>query len=964
MRLTEDDLKAVFCEASDLPAGPVRQAYLDHACPFGTPLRDRVELLLRAHDAAGRFLGSSPGRQEVTGSLIVSTAAASSAVGHQCPGEPTTHPDARADRSRHALTEGPGAVIGPCKLIEQIGEGGMGVVYVAEQHQPVRRKVALKIIRPGMDSKQVIARFEAERQALAIMDHPNIARVFDGGTTPSGRPYFVMELVRGVPITEYCDEQKLTIRERLELFVLVCRAVQHAHQKGIIHRDLKSSNILVTIIDGAAVPKVIDFGVAKATGASLTERTIYTAFQQFIGTPLYMSPEQADLAGMDVDTRSDIYSLGVLLYELLTGTTPFDQETFRTAAFDEMRRMIRDDEPPTPSTRLSTLDDTLTSVSTNRQIDSRKLAHAVKGELDWIAMKALEKDRNRRYETANDFASDVMRYLSDQPVEACPPSAWYRFRKFAMRNRKGLATTALATVSAGTVASVLGAAYLQDVSRLRQVTQDVRQSLAGARTAIEAGNLTLAGQRVAEAQGRLGADTASQQVLSAEIGAFRLEIDARQADADRFGGFLRRASDAQDKLGDDDVGGKRVSEDALGLYGILTEKSWLSHLDHSYLTAEEKQQVRETAYVTLVSLADFGLRLQGIRKDARSAARSLDLLDRAQAFHQPTRAFYFVRGRCRQHQGDTAAAAEDEKRYKASAAQTAWDFYLPGLFMGEMQGDFDQAIRSYQAALALQPNHFNSLFWMGVHLSKSDRQAEAVGCFTACIALKPGHYFAYWYRSASHSELGHLDAAISDLEKALPLATTVSRRCRTLDYLGRLMLENGQHQQGQELLRRTIAYQELLSENPDVRAPLSSCLGNLAWSLATCPVPQFRDPAQAVALARKAVEMSTTGKRLLSQRWNTLGVALYRNGDWKPAVAALEKSMGFRNGDDEAFNGFFLAMAHWQLGQRDQARTWYDRAAAWMEKNGPRDKELIRFRAEASALLDVVELPESVFARP
>jgi serine/threonine protein kinase len=331
--------------------------------------------------------------------------------------------------------------------MEQIGEGGMGVVYVAEQHQPVRRKVALKIIKPGMDSKPVVARFEAERQALAMMDHSNIARVFDGGTTPSGRPYFVMELVRGIPITEYCDREKLSIPERLELFVLVCRAVQHAHQKGIIHRDLKPSNILVTVIDGAAVPKVIDFGVAKATGGSLTERTIYTAFQQFVGTPLYMSPEQADLAGVDVDTRSDIYSLGVLLYELLTGTTPFDQEIFRTAALDEMRRILREQEPPRPSTRLSALGAAATTVSANRKADARQLDRTIRGELDWVVMKALEKDRRRRYETAGEFAADIMRYLTDQPVQACPPSAWYRFSKLARRNRATLVTSTVVAAS-------------------------------------------------------------------------------------------------------------------------------------------------------------------------------------------------------------------------------------------------------------------------------------------------------------------------------------------------------------------------------------------------------------------------------------------------------------------------------------------------------------------------------------
>jgi tetratricopeptide (TPR) repeat protein/tRNA A-37 threonylcarbamoyl transferase component Bud32 len=338
--------------------------------------------------------------------------------------------------------------------MEQIGEGGMGVVYVAEQTRPVRRRVALKIIKPGMDTKQVVSRFEAERQALAMMDHPNIARVLDGGATESGRPYFVMELVRGLPITDYCDREQLPIPERLELFILVCRAVQHAHQKGIIHRDLKPSNILVTIIDGAAVPKVIDFGVAKATGPSLTERTVYTAFQQFIGTPLYMSPEQADLAGMDVDTRSDIYALGVLLYELLTGTTPFDQETFRQAAFDEVRRIIREQEPPKPSTRLSSLGARRTTISAHRKADARQLDRTVHGELDWVVMKALEKDRRRRYETASDFAADVMRYLTDQPVAACPPSAWYRFRKLTRRNRAALTTAAL-----GALALTVGTAF-------------------------------------------------------------------------------------------------------------------------------------------------------------------------------------------------------------------------------------------------------------------------------------------------------------------------------------------------------------------------------------------------------------------------------------------------------------------------------------------------------------------------
>ncbi len=425
MSVSFEQLREIFLGAVEHRSQDQREAYLEQACRGDQRLRQQVAGLLKAHAAEGSLLdGCSAGINETA--LFES------------------------------IPEACGTVIGPYKLMEQIGEGGMGVVYVAEQMQPVRRKVALKVIKPGMDTKQVVARFNAERQALAMMDHPNIAKIFDGGLTESGRPYFVMELVRGVPITEYCDGERLSIGQRLELFVLVCRAVQHAHQKGIIHRDLKPSNILVTLHDGVPVPKVIDFGVAKATGPNLTENTVYTAFTQLVGTPLYMSPEQVELSGLDIDTRSDIYSLGVLLYELLTGTTPFDPDALKKAAFDEMRRMIREDEPHTPSVRLSTLGETLTTTSTKRSSDPRHLNRSVQGELDWIAMKALEKDRRRRYETANDFAADVMRYLTDQPVAACPPSASYRFRKFARRNQSPLATVALVVVAllAGTAVSI------------------------------------------------------------------------------------------------------------------------------------------------------------------------------------------------------------------------------------------------------------------------------------------------------------------------------------------------------------------------------------------------------------------------------------------------------------------------------------------------------------------------------
>jgi serine/threonine protein kinase len=416
-----------------------RQAYLDRACGTDIVLRRRVEGLLRDCERAAGFL-SAPAP------ALVATL-------------------------DELIEERPGTVIGPYTLLEQIGEGGMGLVFMAEQTHPVRRSVALKVLKPGMDTRQVVARFEAERQALALMDHPHIAKIHDAGATSSGRPYFVMELVRGVPITDFCDQRRYTTRQRLELFVLVCQAVQHAHQKGVIHRDLKPSNVLVTLHDTVAVPMVIDFGIAKATSQPLTGRTLFTDFAQMVGTPLYMSPEQTEMNGLDMDTRSDVYSLGVLLYELLTGTTPFEGATLKKAGLDELRRIIREEEPPTPSRRLHTLDaQACSTVSERRGVDGRRLGQLLRGELDWIVMRALEKDRNRRYESASAFAADVQRYLADEAVLACPPSAGYRLKKFVRRHRVALATAAV--VAAVLIAATAVSAWQAvEASRARTLAE-------------------------------------------------------------------------------------------------------------------------------------------------------------------------------------------------------------------------------------------------------------------------------------------------------------------------------------------------------------------------------------------------------------------------------------------------------------------------------------------------------------
>ncbi|HEX9047777.1 MAG TPA: serine/threonine-protein kinase [Verrucomicrobiae bacterium] len=517
----ETQLQDAICLAALEVSDPVqRKSFLDRACAGDDQLRAKVEEMLALEQDAENFFAR--GRSAVAAAkldLPLSDAGASSAV-------PAVEAAEPADPQI-------GVCVGRYKLLQRLGEGGCGTVYMAEQEEPVRRRVAVKIVKPGMDTKSVIARFAVERQALAMMDHPNIARVLDAGETEFGRPYFVMELVRGTRITQFCDENNFSTRQRLELFIQVCRAIQHAHQKGIIHRDVKPSNILVTLHDGMPVPKVIDFGIAKATEGRLTDNTMFTAYEQFLGTPAYMSPEQAEMSGLDVDTRSDIYSLGVLLYELLTGRTPFDSKTLLESGFDAMRKTLREKEPLAPSTMIMSLKRAeMNATAAHRFVDPANLVSQLKGDLDWIVLKALEKDRTRRYETVNGLAMDVQRYLNNEPVYARPPSRLYRFQKLVRRNRAVFISAA--AVSLALIAGFGTSTWL--FFKEREARREAQQGREAERQA------RLEAQKGREAEALLRRKAEAREVIAQAV----LLIEKNQFDrADRLIGDLP-ASDAAD----------------------------------------------------------------------------------------------------------------------------------------------------------------------------------------------------------------------------------------------------------------------------------------------------------------------------------------------------------------------------------------------------------------------------------
>jgi serine/threonine protein kinase/Flp pilus assembly protein TadD len=732
-------------------------------------LRAKVAALLAAHRKADSFLEEPAVPLPVTGDLGPAA----------------------------AVQEGPSTTIGPYKLLERIGEGGMGTVWMAEQREPVRRQVALKILKAGMDTRQVVARFEAERQALALMDHPNIARVFDGGTSASGRPYFVMELVQGRPITTFCDEHRLTPSERLELLAQVCLALQHAHQKGIIHRDVKPSNVLVARHDGRPVVKVIDFGVAKAVGRRLTEGTLFTGCGAVVGTLEYMSPEQAELNNQDIDTRSDIYALGVLLYELLTGTTPLSRQRLKQAAFTEVLRLIREEEPPRPSARLSESKETLPAIAAQRHMEPVRLVKLVRGELDWIVMKALEKDRNRRYESANGLAHDIENYLHDEPVQACPPSPMYRFRKFARRNKARLAVAGLALFFLIVLGGGVGWVLRDREARQAEIAKQATESLTRARKWLRENKLTLARQELAEAKGRMGNDLAA-------LGSLAEEVETLAAKLDNFASFLDLIDQAHQEVAlaeqparpgkatpgkgpapqpsSDSL--QRVAKtasfrlQALSRYQVMERDDWLATLEGGLLGPDQVAQVRRVVYEELLVLADDLVRRQqdhrsGQKIPPQQAGReSLAYLRKAETAFRPTAAFYRIRARCRKALGEEEAARADEELFRQTPATIALDHYLLGMVAVAVQ-DKAEAVKQFEAALRVEPTHYWSLLRLGMCLTYFGQHeqdfAAAAAAFTGCLMQRPGDAMVYCRRAYAYGKLRRYEEALADHAKAIEL---------------------------------------------------------------------------------------------------------------------------------------------------------------------------------------------------
>jgi eukaryotic-like serine/threonine-protein kinase len=881
--------------------GEDRIAFLDQACAGDAALRAAVEALLRADEVASGYL-------EPRGLGLEQT-------------EQTTSSSEQVGK----------VVAGRYKLLEQIGEGGMGTVWVAEQREPVKRQVALKLVKPGMDSKSVLARFEAERQALALMDHQNIAKVLDGGVTEQGRPFFVMELVKGMPLTEYCDARRMSVRDRLALFVPICSAVQHAHQKGIIHRDLKPTNILVTEHDGTPVPKVIDFGLAKALGAAttLTDRTLHTAFGTLVGTPLYMAPEQVAVNALDVDTRSDVYSLGVVLYELLTGTTPLEKQRFKEAAWDEIRRVIREEEPPRPSIRLSDSHDALPSISAQRHTEPVALTRLVRGELDWIVMKALEKDCNRRYETANGFAMDVQRYLADEPVLACPPSAWYRIRKFVRRNKGPVLTASLVVVAL--VVGVIGtAAGLVRAEQQRRVALDNEQKVAAA--------------AAAEKEARRSAE-ARQAETEAVLTFLENKVIAAARPEGRSppGGLgrnvtLRRALEAALP----EVSASFPAQPLIEARLRLRLATSFATLGDAKVAVEQAERAR-TIYLQHVG-SDHPDTLSSMHVLA-TCYEAIGRLDDALKLREKTLALMKVK--LGPVDPKTLSAMNNLALSYASLGQHA------------------KALRLQEETLGLRrtgfgPDHYDTIGSMNnlaLTYTALGRHSDALTLGRETVAIAKAKLGPMERRTLVsidslalvYHNAGRPDEAVKLYEETLPLMNEklgphqVTLWC--MDGLANSYAALGRHREERKVREDALSLWKAKfgADHPNTLSSMSL----LAALLAVCPEAKLRDAKRAVELAEQAVQRGPQS----AWSWQVLGWARYRAGAWKDSIAALERAIDLRKDGGDSFQWFFLAMAHWELEDKGKAREWYGRAAEWMDKNQPKNEDVRRFRAEAAELL-------------
>jgi serine/threonine protein kinase/Tfp pilus assembly protein PilF len=832
----------IFHQALDRSGPEERAAYVEQACAGNPDLRAAVEGLLRAHVGATGFLE------------------------HPLPEALGTVDESARER--------PGTVIGPYKLLEQIGEGGFGIVFIAEQQQPVRRKVALKVLKPGMDTRQVVARFEAERQALALMHHPHIAQVFDGGETASGRPYFVMELVKGVPITRFCDDRHLPVRERLGLFVSVCQAVQHAHQKGIIHRDLKPSNVLVTLHDDSPVVKVIDFGIAKATTQQLTEKTLYTGFAQMVGTPLYMSPEQAGQSGLDIDARSDIYSLGVLVYELLTGSTPFNKERLKELGLDELRRIIREEEPPKPSTRISTLAQAATTVATQRKSDPKRLSRLFRRELDWIVMKALEKDRNRRYETASAFAADVQRYLADEPVLACPPSAWYRVGKFARRNKAALAMATVVGLAvlilAGGIGWVLHDRAQQQQQRVNQIEKDLlegedllkRKQRPEARAAIQkAQDLMPASGNDAQ---RGMADALMQDLAMAErLEAIRLEHAATQHITFNERSNEKYATAFRDY--DLDVDRYRPEEAA-------------ERIRSRPIRDELRAALDDWAAVRLGLLRSREPRWKGVRwQHLLAVARAAD------DDETRNRVRDVLAGNDPQALRNLAASLADSgDRVSPLPAE------LAVFFTGELgeAGAADAGSALLLRAWERNTGDFWLNYELALYLHGTGQPAKAVRFFTAALGLRPNTAEVYLHLGSALCDAGDHEAGIAALGKALALAPDFAGAHNNL---GNYLAKKG------DLLGALFHHRkavELEPKNPAAHINLALTLADLAnldAAVACVSPPSLRLAGAVFALARKEAAVASLTKAIEIQPGSAF--AHYNRGNLRRGLGQFDKAI-------------------------------------------------------------------------